>query len=261
MNAAGAMRWRLIVMAKAPVAGQVKTRLIPALGAEGAAALAARLLAHTIEQAEAAAPAQRELCVAPDPAHPAFADWAGRPGWRWSAQGTGDLGARMDRALTRALADFARQISLGAYLRVGKGEHASGGRQRPAILADAFESLVGAVLIDRGFTVAESLVLRFIVPELERVQRRQRSKDAKSRFQELSQKRWQLTPSYATVETSGPDHELSFVVEARVAGRTLGVGHGRSKAIAAQMAAEAALDTAAHIDHPNEIEVSDPGDG
>ena len=98
-----------------------------------------------------------------------------------------------------ALADFARQISLGAYLRVGKGEHASGGRQRPAILADAFESLVGAVLIDRGFTVAESLVLRFIVPELERVQRRQRSKDAKSRFQELSQKRWQLTPSYATV--------------------------------------------------------------
>lgn len=113
MSAAGAMRWRLIVMAKAPVAGQVKTRLIPALGADGAAALAARLLAHTIEQAEAAAPATLELCVAPDPAHPAFADWAARPGWQWSAQGAGDLGARMDRALTRALAGAPAALLIG----------------------------------------------------------------------------------------------------------------------------------------------------
>ena len=159
-----------------------------------------------------------------------------------------------------ALAGFARQLALGEYLRVGKGEHASGGRQRPAILADAFESLVGAVLIDRGFAAAESLVMRFVAPELEEVQRRHRSKDAKSRFQELSQKRWQLTPRYETVETSGPDHLLSFVVEARVAGRTLGVGHGRSKAHAAQMAAEAALDTAAHIEHPNELDEVGSGD-
>jgi rSAM/selenodomain-associated transferase 1 len=112
-GAAGPMPWRLIVMAKAPAAGLAKTRLIPALGADGAAALAARLLAHAIEQAEAAAPAAREMCVTPDPAHPAFAAWAGRPGWQWSAQGAGDLGARMDRALTRALAAAPAALLIG----------------------------------------------------------------------------------------------------------------------------------------------------
>jgi len=90
-------------MAKAPVAGFAKTRLIPALGAEGAALLAARLLQHAVAQALAAALGPVELCCAPDHHHPAFASLRDAPGLVWSDQGDGDLGARMDRAFERRL--------------------------------------------------------------------------------------------------------------------------------------------------------------
>lgn len=95
------MACRVIVFAKAPVAGFAKTRLIPALGAEGAAALAARLLQHAVGEALTAGLGPVELCAAPDSAHPAFQGWAGRV--VLSEQGDGDLGERMARALARAL--------------------------------------------------------------------------------------------------------------------------------------------------------------
>ena len=90
-------------MAKAPVAGFAKTRLIPALGAEGAALLAARLLQHAVAQALVAALGPVELCCAPDHHHPAFASLRDAFGLVWSDQGDGDLGARMDRAFERRL--------------------------------------------------------------------------------------------------------------------------------------------------------------
>ena len=93
----------VIVMAKAPVAGFAKTRLIPALGAEGAALLAARLLQHAVAQALAAALGPVELCCAPDHHHPAFASLRDASGLVWSDQGDGDLGARMARAFERRL--------------------------------------------------------------------------------------------------------------------------------------------------------------
>ena len=93
----------VIVMAKAPVAGFAKTRLIPALGAEGAALLAARLLQHAVAQALAAALGPVELCCAPDHHHPAFASLRDAPRLVWSTQGDGDLGARMARAFERRL--------------------------------------------------------------------------------------------------------------------------------------------------------------
>ena len=92
---------RVIVFAKAPVAGYAKTRLIPALGAEGAAALAARLLRHAVGEAVAAGLGPVELCTAPDSDHPAFQAWAGQA--ELSAQGEGDLGDRMARAFERTL--------------------------------------------------------------------------------------------------------------------------------------------------------------
>ncbi|MES2386057.1 MAG: TIGR04282 family arsenosugar biosynthesis glycosyltransferase [Pseudomonadota bacterium] len=94
---------RLVIFAKAPLPGAVKTRLIPALGADGAAALARAMLAHTLQQALAAGLDAVELCVSPAPGDPA---WHGvdRPaGVAWTAQGEGDLGERMDRAMQRAL--------------------------------------------------------------------------------------------------------------------------------------------------------------
>ena len=107
------MTTALIVFAKAPVAGQVKTRLIPALGAAGAAALAARLLDHTLAAAVAAGFDHLELCVAPDTSHPAFGALATALGLVLTAQDEGDLGVRMDRALTRVLRGHHQALLIG----------------------------------------------------------------------------------------------------------------------------------------------------
>jgi hypothetical protein len=103
---------RILIFAKAPVAGKVKTRLIPALGAEGAAALAAEMLHRTAGEAAAAALGPVELCADPEPGHP---DWHGQitPGLDLSAQGDGDLGQRMARAAQRAIHDGEHVILVG----------------------------------------------------------------------------------------------------------------------------------------------------
>ena len=100
-------------MAKAPVAGLAKTRLIPALGAEGAARLAQRLLEETMAQARAAGLGRVELCCTPDDQHPAFAAQQARGGVRLTLQGPGDLGARMNLALSRGLAQAERVVLIG----------------------------------------------------------------------------------------------------------------------------------------------------
>lgn len=105
------MKPRVIVMAKAPVAGFAKTRLMPALGAEGAAALAARLLEAAVKQA--AAFGSVDLCCAPDTLHPAFQHLAATQGLVLSEQGDGDLGARMARAFERHLAQHGAALMIG----------------------------------------------------------------------------------------------------------------------------------------------------
>jgi uncharacterized protein len=106
-------RCAVIVMAKAPVAGLAKTRLIPALGAEGAAALAARMLAFAVGEALAADVGPVTVCGAPDVSHPAFTALAKDPRLTLHPQGEGDLGARMGRAFERALARHARAVLIG----------------------------------------------------------------------------------------------------------------------------------------------------
>lgn len=103
----------VIVMAKAPRPGYAKTRLVPALGAEGAAALAERLLDATLAQARSAGAQWVDLCCAPDTDHPAFARHAEAAGTRLSAQGEGDLGARMARAFERGLAPGRAALMIG----------------------------------------------------------------------------------------------------------------------------------------------------
>jgi rSAM/selenodomain-associated transferase 1 len=105
---------RIIVFAKAPQPGAVKTRLIPMLGADGAAQMHAQLVTRALETATAAALGPLELCCAPDVDHPFFAACAARHGVVLSAQGEGDLGARMARAAARALAEHPRVILIGA---------------------------------------------------------------------------------------------------------------------------------------------------
>jgi rSAM/selenodomain-associated transferase 1 len=103
----------LVVFAKAPIAGQVKTRLIPALGAEGAAELAQRLLKHAVRQSVAAGLGRVELCVTPDVGHPSFLRMASLHGLALTEQGAGDLGQRMHRALDRRLATDPGVLLIG----------------------------------------------------------------------------------------------------------------------------------------------------
>lgn len=103
----------VIVFAKAPIAGFAKTRLIPALGAAGAAGLALRLLRHAVAQAIEAGLGPVLLCCTPDARHPAFEDLAHHPAVTLAVQGEGDLGGRMDRALASALSDHATALLIG----------------------------------------------------------------------------------------------------------------------------------------------------
>ncbi|MGD8463286.1 MAG: ribonuclease III [Anaerolineae bacterium] len=140
------------------------------------------------------------------------------------------------------LARFARNLRLGQYLMMGRGEDESGGRQRPAILCAAFEALVGAIYLDQGLEPVHRLVEPLITPEVERTLRDRLDKDAKSRLQELAQGQEQKTPRYATIAESGPDHAKEFTVQVTIGGEVYGQGTGRSKQHAAQEAARAALE-------------------
>jgi ribonuclease-3 len=162
---------------------------------------------------------------------------------RLPAAREGDLTAlRAALVCQGTLARFARRIGLGPHIRLGRGEEANGGRERDPILADAFEAVAGAVYLDQGFPAAEGMVVDLIGPELEAVLAERRQKDAKSRLQEITQRRQRITPEYETVGESGPDHDKRFTVEVRVGGVVLGRAEGRSKARAERRAAHSALE-------------------
>lgn len=142
-----------------------------------------------------------------------------------------------------ALARLAGRIGLGPLLLLSRGEAASGGRSRPALLSAAFEALVGAIFLDRGLEVTRSFVQGLIAEEVEELANGSLEKDAKSLLQERVQARWQITPHYRTVEERGPDHAREFTVEVLIGGQRFGQGSGRSKQAAEQAAARQALAT------------------
>jgi len=137
------------------------------------------------------------------------------------------------------LATFARDIQLGSFLLLGKGEQSSGGSQR--ILASAFEALLGAIYLDQGMEV----VKRFLVPRLEPIAhdvvKKRLFKDNKSLFQELAQAHDGITPSYRLVSQEGPSHDREFTVEVMLGEQVVGRGQGRNKQAAEQEAAHLAL--------------------
>lgn len=143
---------------------------------------------------------------------------------------------------TETLARIARRLLLGGYLYLGRGEQASGGRERPLILASAFEALVGAVYLDQGLETVREFLLQQLEPELHRAIRLKLSKDFKSMLQELAQGKWQVTPVYETVAVGGPDHAREFTIEVRLGARVVGTGRGKSKRKAEQEAARQALE-------------------
>ena len=126
---------------------------------------------------------------------------------------------------------------------MGRGEEECGGRQRRAILCDAFEAFVGALYLEQGLDFTRQYVYKLIEPELEGILSLDTQKDAKSLLQEMAQSRYQLTPTYRTIKEEGPDHAKEFTVEALIGDKAYGRGRGFSKQTAAQAAAQQALAT------------------
>jgi ribonuclease-3 len=140
------------------------------------------------------------------------------------------------------LARFAQALDLGRYLYLGRGEEESGGRERPSLLADAFEALAGALYLDGGLKAAKRFILRFLEPETDRIIAQGEVRDYKSLFQEEAQRRFQATPLYRTIDERGPDHNKLFTVEVLIEEKVYGRGEGRTKQAAEQEAARQALE-------------------
>jgi ribonuclease-3 len=151
---------------------------------------------------------------------------------------------RAELVRSETLASFAGQIGLGARLLLGRGEEMAGGRTRPAMLGDAFEAILGALFLDQGMAVVRQFVLPFLRGHLNSHSGGTQLRDAKSRLQEWAQDNFHQTPTYTTVQETGPDHAKQFTVEVTIAGQVRGRGEGSSKQSAEQAAARAALDSA-----------------
>ncbi|HLH60430.1 MAG TPA: ribonuclease III [Ktedonobacteraceae bacterium] len=137
------------------------------------------------------------------------------------------------------LASFAREIQLGNYLLMGRGEQHSGGGQR--VLASAFEAVLGAIYLDQGMEVVRDFLLPRLEPLAHNIVQKRLFKDHKSLFQEMAQARDGITPSYRLVSQEGPSHDREFTVEVMLGPLVAGRGHGRNKQTAEQEAAYNAL--------------------
>ncbi|MDB1089626.1 ribonuclease III [Streptomyces sp. ACA25] len=151
---------------------------------------------------------------------------------------------------SRALAEVARGLELGSFVRLGRGEEGTGGRDKASILADTLEAVIGAVYLDRGLAAADEFVHRLFDAMIERSAGLGAGLDWKTSLQELSAARSLGVPEYVITE-SGPDHAKTFTAAARVGGVTYGTGTGRSKKEAEQQAAETAW---------RAIRAADPGE-
>jgi ribonuclease-3 len=148
------------------------------------------------------------------------------------------------------LADVAAALNVGDALLLGKGEGQSGGREKPSILADAMEALIGAVYLDQGWEAATDLVMRLLGDLIEQAAVGPGGQDYKTRLQELCARRFDELPRYQVAD-DGPDHAKRFDASVRVGGTVWGTGQGRSKKQAEQAAARVAwAGIVAEADHP-----------
>lgn len=136
------------------------------------------------------------------------------------------------------LALCTREIDLGKYLYLGKGEDLNGGRMRNSILSDALEAVIGAIYLDGGFENAKKFIHRFILTDIEH---KKLFYDCKTSLQEVVQGHYEEELNYYLVSEEGPDHDKKFSVEARIGERVIGTGVGHTKKAAEQEAAYQAL--------------------
>ena len=149
--------------------------------------------------------------------------------------------ARMRASIVnaQALAEVARTLGLGEYIRLGKGELTSGGREKTSILADCMEAVIGAIYLSEGMSAAESFILSAFRPLILEASRLGAGLDWKTSLQELSGQLGLELPEYRVTD-SGPDHAKTFEADVLVNGKVLGSGGGSSKKVAEQLAAQQA---------------------
>ena len=140
-----------------------------------------------------------------------------------------------------SLYEFAKRIHLGDLLRLGHGEAMSGGRERPSILGDAFESVLGAIYLDQGIEVARTYLLGLMQQEIDYICRHGIYNDYKTRLQEILQRDGEVDISYRLLNSTGPEHNKTFTSEVLLAGKVIGEGQGRTKKDSEQHAAQQAL--------------------
>ncbi|MBD3330227.1 ribonuclease III [Candidatus Peregrinibacteria bacterium] len=139
------------------------------------------------------------------------------------------------------LAEVARELDVGNYLFLSKGEDNSGGRSKNYILANTLEALIGAIYVDQGYKHAEGFIERFILTKLDKIIEKGLHIDSKSLFQELSQEKEDITPEYKIESESGPDHNKKFIMGAYIGSKLIAKGTGSSKQKAEDNAAKKAL--------------------
>ncbi len=141
----------------------------------------------------------------------------------------------------KTLAKVAREHEVGKYLFLGKGEEMGQGREKPSLLSDGVEAILGSVYLDRGFKKAYKVIRRIALELFEQVGTEGFYKDYKTLLQEKAQNLFRTVPKYKLVQEIGPDHDKTFEVNLVIRGDVLGVGQGKSKKGAEQNAAKAAL--------------------
>lgn len=141
----------------------------------------------------------------------------------------------------KGLSVVARTLQLGRFLRLGRGEERSGGRDKDSLMANALEALLGAVFCDGGFDSARDLVERLFSKSIAEAAQRKYGLDHKTHLQEITQARYALIPEYVLVCEEGPEHRRHYTVEVRLADKPLGQGQGSTKKKAEQLAALKAI--------------------
>jgi len=155
----------------------------------------------------------------------------------------GDLtNLRASIVCTQSISEEAKRLGYGEFLLLSNGEESTGGRNREYILANTFEAVLGALFLDQGLDFCRNFVEKELLYKTEEIKAKNLYKDAKSKFQELAQEKFGITPRYEVLESWGLDHEKTFKVGVFIDKTSYGVGEGKSKQRAEQQAATNALD-------------------
>ena len=156
----------------------------------------------------------------------------------------GDLSKKRASLVNESiLSDLAQEMNISQFIKLGRGEVQAGGETRPRLLASTFEALIGAIYMDQGFQAVKPVILNLFESRLQDEKlNRNYEQDFKSRFQEISQKKYREAPTYDVISESGAPHDRIFKVHLMIAGKVIAEAEGKSKKEAEQKAAHMALE-------------------